>query len=95
VRQINPVSPSTTTSGAAPMAMAMTGVPQAMDSAITSPKGSGQRMGNRGGGGLPNQDFLVCLTHLSQKLNLLPVNVGSYLLIKKGLVLEINLASHF
>jgi hypothetical protein len=31
---------------AEPMAMAITGVPQAMDSGMTNPKGSGQVMGN-------------------------------------------------
>jgi len=35
-----PVTPSSTTSGAAPRANAMTGVPTSIDSIITSPKGS-------------------------------------------------------
>ena len=41
-----PLRPSSTTSGTAPRPMAATGVPQAIDSTITSPKGSGHWMGN-------------------------------------------------
>jgi hypothetical protein len=44
---------------------------------------------------LPNQGFFLSLTHLSQKLNLLLRQCGEHLLIKKGLVLEIDFASHF
>ena len=40
-----PVSPSSTISGAEPSGKAITGVPQAIASVITSPNGSGQRIG--------------------------------------------------
>jgi hypothetical protein len=40
-----PVVPSTTTSGTEPRGNAMTGVPAAMDSIITSPKGSAHWIG--------------------------------------------------
>ena len=46
VEQRNPVTPSVTTSGTAPSGHAMTGVPQAIASIMTRPKGSGQSMGN-------------------------------------------------
>ena len=45
VERRNPVTPSTTISGAAPSGLAMTGVPHAMDSVITMPNGSGQSIG--------------------------------------------------
>ena len=40
-----PVTPSRTTSGTEPSGKAITGVPQTSDSTITSPNGSGQRIG--------------------------------------------------
>ena len=43
---MNPVSPSAITSGTDPRGWAITGVPHAMDSVITSPKGSSQSIGN-------------------------------------------------
>ena len=43
---MNPVSPSATTSGTEPLAQATTGVPQAMASVMTRPKGSGHWIGN-------------------------------------------------
>ena len=42
---MNPVSPSSTTSGTEPRLKAMTGVPQAIASIITRPNGSGQSIG--------------------------------------------------
>ena len=41
----NPVTPSSTSSGAAPQFVVTTGVPHAMASTMTSPNGSGQRIG--------------------------------------------------
>jgi MFS family permease len=41
----NPVTPSSTTSGTAPRSKAITGVPQAIASIMTRPKGSGQSSG--------------------------------------------------
>ena len=41
-----PVLPSSTTSGTAPSGKASTGVPHAIDSSMTMPKGSFHRMGN-------------------------------------------------
>jgi hypothetical protein len=46
-----PVSPSTTSSGAEPSVKAMTGVPQAIASVMTRPNGSAQRIGIEQGGG--------------------------------------------
>src|SRR5215469_3881254 len=43
---MNPLMPCSTTSGTEPRFQAMTGVPQAIASIITRPKGSGQSMGN-------------------------------------------------
>ena len=45
VETANPVSPSSRTSGTEPWRKAITGVPQAIASIITSPNGSGQLMG--------------------------------------------------
>ncbi len=45
VSQTKPVLPSSTTSGTEPWRSATTGVPVAMASIITRPKGSGQVMG--------------------------------------------------
>jgi hypothetical protein len=42
---MKPVTPSRTTSGTEPRRKATTGVPQAMASIITSPKGSSHRIG--------------------------------------------------
>ena len=42
---MKPVRPGTTTSGTEPHGRPMTGVPQAMASIMTRPKGSGQSMG--------------------------------------------------
>ena len=41
-----PLRPGSITSGTEPRRQAITGVPQAMASVITRPKGSGQSMGN-------------------------------------------------
>ena len=46
VSTMNPVRPCSITSGTEPWRMAMTGVPQASDSIITRPNGSGHWMGN-------------------------------------------------
>ena len=43
---MKPVTPSSMTSGTEPRRKAMTGVPHAMASIITKPKGSGQSIGN-------------------------------------------------
>ena len=43
---MNPVWPSATTSGTEPLRQAITGVPHAMASVITSPKGSAHWTGN-------------------------------------------------
>ena len=43
--QMNPVTPSSITSGTAPDRIATTGVPVAIDSIIVRPKGSGQSIG--------------------------------------------------
>ena len=43
----NPVRSSATTSGTDPSGYAITGVPHAIASVITSPNGSGQRIGMR------------------------------------------------
>lgn len=43
----NPLTPCRITSGTDPLLLAITGVPQAMASIITSPNGSGQSIGNR------------------------------------------------
>ena len=43
---MKPVTPSTMISGTEPRRSAMTGVPAAIDSIITSPNGSGQSLGN-------------------------------------------------
>ena len=43
---MRPVTPSSITSGTEPWRKASTGVPQAMASIITRPKGSGQSIGN-------------------------------------------------
>ena len=42
-----PLTPSSITSGTAPKRVAMTGVPQAIDSIITSPNGSSHSIGKR------------------------------------------------
>ena len=42
---MNPLTPSSITSGTEPRRKAITGVPQAIASIITSPKGSGQSIG--------------------------------------------------
>src|SRR5208283_2517552 len=47
VSPTTPVSPSDTTSGTAPRLKAMTGAPEASDSASTRPKGSSKAMGQR------------------------------------------------
>ncbi len=44
---MKPVTPSSTISGTEPRFQATTGVPQAIASIITRPKGSGQSIGNR------------------------------------------------
>lgn len=43
---MNPVTPSSMISGTDPRRQAITGVPQAMASIMTSPNGSGQSIGN-------------------------------------------------
>ena len=43
---MNPVTPSSMTSGTAPRLNAITGVPHAIASIITRPNGSGQSIGN-------------------------------------------------
>ena len=43
---MKPVRPCSMTSGTEPWRMAITGVPQASDSIMTSPNGSGHWMGN-------------------------------------------------
>ena len=44
---MKPVTPSSITSGTEPRRSAITGVPAASDSIITSPNGSGQSLGKR------------------------------------------------
>ncbi len=56
----NPVTPSLTTSGAAPSGKASTGVPHAIASIITMPNGSFHRMGNSEGG-RPGQELELAL----------------------------------
>ena len=62
----NPVVPSVTTSGAAPSGKASTGVPQAMASIMTMPKGSFHRMGKRRADGPGQQLELALVGHLAQ-----------------------------
>ena len=55
---MNPLRPWSTTSGTEPQRQAITGVPQAMASIMTSPNGSGQSIGNRSAAALPRKaDF--------------------------------------
>ena len=57
---MKPVTPSSMTSGTEPQRQAITGVPQAIASIITSPNGSGQSIGNSSAAALPrNSDFSV------------------------------------
>ena len=55
VETTNPVSPSSRTSGTEPRRKAITGVPQAIASIITSPNGSGQSMGKSRPRALPRK----------------------------------------
>ena len=54
---IKPVTPSSTISGTEPRLEAMTGVPQAMASIITKPKGSGQSIGKIRAEAFPRKSF--------------------------------------
>ena len=53
-----PVTPSATTSGTEPRAVASTGVPHAMASIITMPKGSGQAIGKSSASAPANRAYL-------------------------------------
>ena len=52
---MKPVTPSSTISGTEPRFQATTGVPQAIASIITRPKGSGQSMGKSSARALPRR----------------------------------------
>ncbi len=55
---MKPVTPGSTTSGTEPQFHAITGVPQAIDSIMTKPKGSGQQIGNSSALALPRNSDL-------------------------------------
>lgn len=66
-----PVTPSSSTSGTDPHGRASTGVPHASDSAITSPKGSGQSIGKTIARALPrNSDFSASVISPTYSMNL-------------------------
>jgi hypothetical protein len=55
-----PVWPSATTSGTEPLPQAITGVPQAMASVMTSPNGSGHWIGNNNAAAPANSSAFSC-----------------------------------
>ena len=55
---MRPVTPSSTISGTEPHGNAITGVPHAIASIMTSPKGSGQSIGNISARALPRNSCL-------------------------------------
>jgi len=58
VSQTKPVTPWSMTSGTEPRRKAITGVPHAMDSAMTIPNGSGQSIGNTSAAALHSSSCL-------------------------------------
>ena len=66
---MNPVRPSSITSGTEPQRQAITGVPQAMASIITSPNGSGQSIGNRSAAALPRKSDFSRVADLAHELD--------------------------
>ena len=66
---MKPVTPSSITSGAEPQPKATTGVPQAMASIITRPKGSGQSIGNSSAVGAAEEGGLLRVADLADELD--------------------------
>lgn len=66
---MKPVSPWRSTSGTEPWLKAITGVPQASASIMTSPNGSGQSMGNSKARAFPSNSFFLPLVDLAHELN--------------------------
>ena len=65
---MKPVTPSVITSGTEPRRNAITGVPHAMASIMTRPKGSGQSIGNNNAGDAGQQGHLVLFAKFTQEL---------------------------
>ena len=66
---MNPVTPFSSTSGTEPFSNAMTGVPQAIASIITSPNGSRQAIGKQEAGGIAQKLLLLILANLADELD--------------------------
>ena len=64
-----PVTPSATSSGAAPQFVVTTGVPHAMASTMTRPNGSGQRIGNSMRTRAAEQLDLLLVRHVLEELD--------------------------
>src|SRR5215831_874446 len=71
---MKPVTPFSTTSGTDPRRNAITGVPHAMASIITSPNGSGQSIGKQQGRGICEEILLGPFVDLPDDLDLLAVD---------------------
>ena len=69
VPTIKPEMPSSMTSGTAPCPKAMTGVPHAMASIMTRPKGSGQSIGVRSPIAPPRKSDFCCVADLADELD--------------------------
>ena len=75
-----PVTPCSTISGAEPSGKAITGVPQASDSSITRPNGSGQRIGISNAARAPEEVALAHSVGLADVLDAVPAELRLHVL---------------
>ena len=69
-----PLTPSSIISGTDPRPNAITGVPQAMASIITKPKGSGQSIGNSSAAAPRSRSSLASVVEFAHELDLLAID---------------------
>jgi hypothetical protein len=74
---MKPVTPSSITSGTEPQRYAITGVPQAIASIITRPKGSGQSIGNKKCCGAAEKRLLLHVIDLADQSYPFAIDVGA------------------